>query len=477
MLIKNIRPVFVIAVREVRDQFRDWRIIFPVLGLTVFFPFLMNFTAQMILNFVKQYEATIVGERLIPFLLMIVGFFPISVSLVIALETFVGEKERMSIEPLLNTPLKDWQLYLGKLLSSTVPPLVSSYLGMGVYISGLLIQRITLPEPDIMILILLLTLVQAFVMVAGAVVVSSQATSVRAANLLASFIIIPMALMIQGESVIMFWGDYRTLWWVLIGLVALTTLFVRVGLVHFQREELLGKEIDVLNFKWGWRVFWRSFTGGARSVQDWYLRAVPKAVRGMSRPFLVITLLALVGVLVGFLTAQQLSHAGELPPQWGHVDNPQDRISGLLQEWPLFAGGPVVAIWWQNVRSLLLGMVLGVFSMGILGVLPIFATMAVMGGLMNILANAGVSVPLYLTALILPHGILEVPAAILASATILQAGAILATPTPGKTVSEVWITALGEWAKIMLGVVIPLLLVAAGVEAWVTPRVAYLLFH
>ena len=100
--------------------------------------------------------------------------------------------------------------------------------------------------------------------------------------------------------------------------------------------------------------------------------------------------------------------------------------------------------------------------------------MAVLGGLMNILLQAGVSIPLYLFGMILPHGIIEIPAAILASAAVLQAGAILATPTPGKTVGEVWITAIGEWAKIMVGIVIPLLLIAAGVEAWITPRIAYL---
>jgi hypothetical protein len=81
----DFHPAWVITKREIRDQMRDWRIIFPVVGLTLFFPFLMNFTAQQILNFVQQYGASIVGERLIPFLLMIVGFFPISVSLVIAL--------------------------------------------------------------------------------------------------------------------------------------------------------------------------------------------------------------------------------------------------------------------------------------------------------------------------------------------------------------------------------------------------------
>ena len=407
---------------------------------------------------------------------MIVGFFPISVSLVIALETFVGEKERMSIEPLLNTPLKDWQLYLGKMLSATIPPLLSSFLGMAVYISGLVFQHISLPEPGIMILIVLLTTVQAIVMVAGAVVVSSQATSVRAANLLASFIIIPMALLIQGESIIMFWGEISTLWWVVAGLFALTILFVRVGLAHFQREELLGKEIDVLNLKWGLRVFWRSFSGESRNVVEWYRVALPEAVRALWKPSTVMGLLSLAGVLVGFVIVAQWTQFGGIPKEFKSFTDPGSRIQALLQQWPLFAGGPVLMIWWQNTRALLLGLVLGVFSIGILGVLPLFATMIVLGGLMNILAQSGVPIMAYLFGMILPHGVVEIPAAILASAAVLQAGAILATPTPGKTVGEVWITAMGEWAKIMLGVVIPLLLVAAALEVWVTPRIAFLFF-
>ncbi len=91
-------PALIVTMRETRDQFRDWRIIFPVAGLTLFFPWLMNFTASQAVGFVEKYGAPIVGERLIPFLLLIVCFFPISVSLVIALESFVGEKERLSIE-------------------------------------------------------------------------------------------------------------------------------------------------------------------------------------------------------------------------------------------------------------------------------------------------------------------------------------------------------------------------------------------
>ena len=127
-MFNQIRPAFVITRREVRDQFRDWRIIIPIIVLTLVFPYLMNFTARQLVNFVESYGAPLIGDRLIPFLLMIVGFFPISISLVIALESFVGEKERHSIEPLISSPLLDWQLYFGKLLASLTPPLLAAYL-------------------------------------------------------------------------------------------------------------------------------------------------------------------------------------------------------------------------------------------------------------------------------------------------------------------------------------------------------------
>jgi ABC-type Na+ efflux pump permease subunit len=201
----------------------------------------MNFTARQATEFVGRFGADIIGDRLIPFLLMVVGFFPISISLVIALESFVGEKERRSIEPLLSSPLTDWHLYIGKLLAVIFPPLAASYLGIGVYLFGVYRQIGWSPEPILFIQILLLTFVQALVMVAGAVVISTQATSVRAANLLASFIIIPMAFLIQGESMVMFWAEYDALWPVVFGLAVLAAVLVRTGVSHFNREEMLGK--------------------------------------------------------------------------------------------------------------------------------------------------------------------------------------------------------------------------------------------
>jgi ABC-type transport system involved in multi-copper enzyme maturation permease subunit len=231
-MLERIQPALIITRRELRDQFRDWRIIVPIAVLTLIFPFLANFTTRRILGFVQQYGANLIAERFIPFLLMIVGFFPISISLVIALESFAGESERRSIEPLLSSPLTDGQLYLGKLLACVITPLVAAYLGMAVYMAGVYRASAWRPDTMFVVLIILLTAVQALVMVCGAVVISTQTTSVRAANLLASFIIIPVALLIQVESVMMLWADYRVLWWVVLALLVLAVLLVRMGITQ-----------------------------------------------------------------------------------------------------------------------------------------------------------------------------------------------------------------------------------------------------
>src|SRR5690606_905175 len=61
----------IITRREVRDSFRDWRIIGPILVLTFFFPFLAQDVAGRFAGFLEGYGAQLIGERTIPFLLMI----------------------------------------------------------------------------------------------------------------------------------------------------------------------------------------------------------------------------------------------------------------------------------------------------------------------------------------------------------------------------------------------------------------------
>jgi len=337
---------------------------------------------------------------------------------------------------------------------------------MGVYLAGLNLKGISWPETALLVQIVMLTTIQAVVMVSGAVVVSSQATSVRAANLLAGFIIIPIALLIEGESIVMFWGNFWTLWWVVAGLVVMAVLLVRVGTAHFRREELLGREIDVLNLRWVWRVFWRRFSGDAAGLADWYRRIIPSTLAELKTPAILTTLAAAAGLVVGI----QLFYRYPIPMQNVSIDELRNGLKALDQIFPIFSIRPVFAIWWQNLRVLILAMVLGIFSTGVLGVLPLILTMGAAGYLTGVLTSAGFSW-LLVTGFILPHGIMEIPLAVLASAAVLRGGALLGTPDPDRTVGETFVIALADWAKLMIGLVLPLLLAAAFVEVWATPRI------
>jgi uncharacterized membrane protein SpoIIM required for sporulation/ABC-type transport system involved in multi-copper enzyme maturation permease subunit len=467
-MLDNIRPALIITRRELRDQLRDWRIILPVMLLTLFFPFLANFTTQRILGFVEKYGANILAARFIPFLLMIVGFFPISISLVIALESFAGETERRSIEPLLSSPLTDTQLYLGKLVACVLFPLSAAYLGMIVYLIGIYRSNSWRAEPMFLVLVISLTAVQALVMVSGAVVISTQTTSVRAANLLASFIIIPMALLIQAESIMMLWADYRVLWWAVLALVILAGLLVRMGITHFNREDLLGREIDTLNLRWLWLVFRDEFIGDAKSISDWYRREIPNTIRRLSIPIFWMTFLLIAGTYLGATLVKNIG----LSPDVIGMDSLKAIDTQILDQFRqlgYFSTSSVLTIWWHNLRAVTIAILLGTFTLGVAGALILMLPMIIIGFFTGLVALTGVSPLTVLAAAIMPHGIFEIPALILAGACILQVGASLVTPYRKQTIGESLVSSIADWAKITLAVVVPLFLGAAILEVFASP--------
>ena len=466
---KSLSGALIITRREVRDQLRDWRIIAPVIILTLFFPLLMNFTAGQAVGFVERYGAPVIGQRLVPFLLMIVGFFPISISLVIALESFVGEKERHSLEPLLSSPLTDTQLYIGKTLAAMLPPLLAAYLGILVYLVGLALTIQWHPDLILLLQILMLTGIQALVMVAGAVVISSQTTSVRAANLLASFIIIPMAMLVQGESLIMFWAQYTVLWWVILGLVLITLVLIRMGVRLFNREELLGRDIDEINVKAGWRTFAAAFRGAGQGpgLRAWYRGTIAATVRRLAWPMGLVAATLLLATLLGMRYASVY----RLPLIADSLSGVEANFNHNLAELGFVSAGGAAWVFFTNLRALLIATILGIFSFGVLGVVVLMVPLALTGFFAGQVALIGLSSLQFFAAFILPHGLFEISAAVLEGAAILRLGASLISPPSGKTLSEGWLMALADWAQISLALVVPLLLVAALIEVFVTPLV------
>ncbi len=489
---RTLGNALIITRREVRDSLRDWRIIAPIIVLTFMFPFLAQFVAGRFQNFLEGFGAELIGARTIPFLLMVVGFFPISISLVIALETFVGEKERRSLEPLLSTPLTNTELYIGKTLAAMIPPLLSSFGGMAVYLGSVLFSDLAWrPPPMLIIQIILLTTVQALVMVTGAVVVSSQTNSTRAANLLASFIIIPMALLIQAESAIIFLAPdaesqygISALWAIVAGMFVTAVMFLRVGNSIFNREELLSSTIDRLNLRGTFGKIWRYIIAvdddgtPARNLFDWYRRGVPYAL-GRIRSSIYVTIGVLsFAFLVGFVFSQFEQWQIPLPPQaeiaemTSDTSDARETVSLAVQSDSL----SFRFIFTQNSRVLLATLLLSVFSFGVAALVIPPITFLLLGYLVGVLLANGYDLSLILFG-VGTHGIIEIPTIVLAASVSLALGAVVTRPPQGETVGHAWLTTLGHVIKLVFALIIPGLIIAALIESQITPQVVVALLE
>ena len=124
----------------------------------------------------------------------------------------------------------------------------------------------------------------------------------------------------------------------------------------------------------------------------------------------------------------------------------------------------------MSVRStLLLAALLGLFSFGTIAIVLLMIPLAIIGFFAGEMPMMGASPWLFLATFILPHGIVELPAAIIATAMALRLGAVVISPPKGMTVTEGVLMALADFLKVFLFLVLPMLVVAAALEVWVTP--------
>jgi uncharacterized membrane protein SpoIIM required for sporulation/ABC-type transport system involved in multi-copper enzyme maturation permease subunit len=470
-MLADLQMIWLISRRELRDQFRDWRILFPLFVLTLSFPLLMNEVAGQAVSFFARYGTTLIADRLVPFSVLIIGFFPITISLVVALESFVGEKERGTIEPLLSAPLENWHLYFGKLLIGVVTPLVASFVSIAFYLGMVAHQKLHMPGLLTLSLLLMLTTAHAFLMVSAAIVISVQSTSVRAANLLASFIVIPVAVLMQGESVLLFWGNDQSLWLASLAVIIMAGLLVRLGLAHFEREYLLGREFDSLNLSWMWKTFWKEFRGEAKSLSGWYRLEVIKVIRQSAVPIMIMVVTAILGYWASYhwavMTIPRMLSSASTNDITNLVKDARQTV-GLAQVNQHLSA---VFIFTNNLRATLLILIGGMISFSVLGMIAYLVNVGLVGVVLGVFKLIGFSPLLLFAAGLLPHGIFEIPALMLSSAVMLRIGAMLVTPQIGKSMGQVIFELLADWLKVFLGVVVPLLAVAALIETYVTPLI------
>src|SRR5215207_1113048 len=465
----NLSSIWMVAQREFTDQFRDWRIVVPMFLLVTLFPFIADDTTRQAVSFMNRFGGDLILDNLVPFVVLVIGFFPLSFTLVVALESFVGEKERGTIEPLLSSPLEDNHLYLGKLLVGITTPLVFSFASIGIYLILVSRRDVEFPSAYMLALIFLLTFAHAVLMVSSAIVISVQATTIRSANLLASFVVVPVAFLLQGETVLIFWGNEDVLWFAIVGVTLLATLLVRLGLSHFRREYLLGREIDTLNFKLIGRTFRDRFKGQATSVSEWYRTELPTTLRQLRRPLAIVLGLALLAGIASYMwVVINIPSYLQLTPE--RVGEFRTFIADNLTNLDTLGERlPAPLLFYHNARTTVVFLLLGLVSFGTLGLTLFIGNIALVGGVLGAAQLVGYSPLLAFIAGILPHGIFELSAVFLATAAMLKVGAQLVTPQGEKSLGEVLLISLADWFRIFIGIVLPFLAVAALIEIYITP--------
>ena len=89
---------------------------------------------------------------------------------------------------------------------------------------------------------------------------------------------------------------------------------------------------------------------------------------------------------------------------------------------------------------------------------------------------AGESPAQFLLGTIVPHAIFELPVLLLIGASALRWQTVTFAPLPNRSLSEMFILRAAEFWRVLFGLGIPLLLLAALVESYITPQVLRLVY-
>jgi ABC-2 type transport system permease protein len=170
---------------------------------------------------------------------------PVALTSAVAADSFVGEKERHTLEPLLATPVKDREIFFAKLMTAIIPAVLGTWLGMLAFallvaISGSpYFPRFVLGDVDWLFSALVVVPLMALLSSGVAALISSRVSSYRAAYQLNGLLVLPVILFLIPQTIVLFLVTWRALYIVAAGIVLVDVLLVAAALALFDRERLL----------------------------------------------------------------------------------------------------------------------------------------------------------------------------------------------------------------------------------------------
>jgi ABC-2 type transport system permease protein len=170
---------------------------------------------------------------------------PMMVSSVIAADSFVGERERKTLEALLHTPLTNWDLLLAKMLSAWLAALAVSLIGFALYtivvnvIGWPAMGRVFFPTLMWLVLVFWVAPAAAGLGLGTTVLISSRVNTFQEAYQTGGLIVIPIVALVIAQSVgVMYFSVGLTLLLGL-GIWAIDIMLFWVGARTFKRDALI----------------------------------------------------------------------------------------------------------------------------------------------------------------------------------------------------------------------------------------------
>jgi ABC-2 type transport system ATP-binding protein len=264
-----------IAMRELREMLRDPNLLLPLIvmpcligllaGISSFASFgpstgavgtamtnaaldrLPDTAVQRLSNLPTTDREATLETLLKAFSIPLFWVIPVALTPAVAADSFVGERERFSLEPLLAAPVATAQVLLGKLVAAVLPAVCGTALGVMVLwamtaVSGSsLYPKVLVADPDWLFSLLVITPLVALFTAGVAALISTRVSGYRVAYQLNGLIALPIVLVLIPAAAFGFLLDANALGYVAALFAAVDVVVVLWANTLFDRERLLSK--------------------------------------------------------------------------------------------------------------------------------------------------------------------------------------------------------------------------------------------
>jgi ABC-2 type transport system ATP-binding protein len=271
-----LRQARLIALRELREMLRDPNLVLPLVvmpcligllaGVSAFASFgpspgavgtavttaaldrLPATAVQRLSNLPPTTDREATLETLLKaFSIPLFWVIPVALTPAVAADSFVGERERFSLEPLLAAPLSTTQVLLGKLASAVLPAVGGTLLGvlvlwaMTLASGSRLYPRLLLADPDWLFSLLVVTPLVALFVAGVAALISTRVSGYRVAYQLNGLVALPVVLILIPAAAFSFLLTAAALGYVAAIFAGVDLVIVFWANQLFTRERLLSR--------------------------------------------------------------------------------------------------------------------------------------------------------------------------------------------------------------------------------------------